>query len=793
MASYARKIKRQAMDEDKLKAIIQAEMHSATGSLLGSDGGGDLADQRRKSMDYYLSQPFGNEVDGRSQVIDSVVHDVVEAALPDLLELFTASDEIVRFNPEQPGDEDAAKQATEYVNFIFHRDNDGFRILHWWFKDALLQKNGILKVFWEETDEKKRHTFTGLLEDEVNLILNEEGVEPVEHEVDKDTGLHALTILRDNPQGRVRIMPVPPEEFLIARRAVTLEDASFVAHRVRKTISELIEEGYDPEVLERIPSHDESEYNEERLARFNADDEWPVDAYGLDPAMRTVWITECYIKTDWDGDGVAELRKITVAGTGYEILDNEAIDDTPFVDITPIPMPHKFFGMSLADECMDITEIKSTILRQLLDNMYFANNHRTAVNERVNLDDLLTNRPGGVVRIEGHAPIGDAFHEMQTNTIGNFAYPLLEYMDTIRESRTGITRYNQGMDADSLNKTAAGINMITQAANKRKQLIGRIFAETGVKVVMRKILRLVINHQDKPRMIRLRDEWVPMDPRSWNAEMDVSIDVGLGFGTQESKMFAMQRLMEMQQQIVMGQGGVNGPLITWQEIHNSGAKFLEAMQEKNIDQFIKNPEDATDEEKQAQAQPQPNPEAEAAQMEAQMKQGEMQAKMQAEQGKMQIEGAKMQQADQHFQSEMELKWAEAQAKHGIEGQKLGLDGQKLQLEGQRVVQDGQMKGEEQDMKREDLTQRRQENVINQLDRLSGGSILKDLDETHKMADSASQGLEQFGKALQDIADSIAQIDERMQAPKSVTPVRKGGKIVGAKVTQGDITTDVSIN
>ncbi len=774
MARYIRKAKGEAMDDDKLKAVIQAEMYSATGSLLGSDGGGDLADQRRIAMDYYLSQPFGNEVEGRSQVIDSVVHDVVEAALPDLLELFTASDEIVRFEPEQPEDEEAAKQATDYINFIFNRDNPGFRILHWWFKDALLQKNGIVKVFWEETNEKKRHTLTGLSEDEVALVLNEEGVEPVEHEVDEQTGLHDLTILRDNPQGRVKILPVPPEEFLIARRSVTMEDAPFIAHRLRKTISELIEDGYDPEIVESIPSHDEYEYNEERLARFNADDEWPVDANGLDPAMRAVWITECYIKTDYDGDGVAELRKITVAGPGYDILDNEAIDDNPFVDITPIPMPHKFFGMSLADETLDIQKVKSTILRQLLDNMYFVNNHRTAVNERVNLDDLLTNRPGGVVRIDGNEPIGDAFHEMQTNTIGNFAYPLLEYMDTIRESRTGITRYNQGMDADSLNKTAAGINMITQAANKRKQLIGRIFAETGVKVLMRKILHLVIAHQDKPRMIRLRNEWIPMDPRTWNAEMDVSIDVGLGFGTQESKMFAMQRLMEIQQQIGVAQGGLNGPLITWQEIHNGAAKFLEAMQEKNIDQFIKNPEDATPEEQQQMNQPQPNPEAQAAQMEAQMKGQEMQVQAQADQGKQQLEAAKLQQADQHFAGEMELEWAKANAQWGVDGQKLG-------LEGQKITQDGEIRGGELGLKRDEQN--------------SGevGKNLQELAATKEMAAGASQALTQWADLAQGLVERVEQMEARISAPKAVQVVRgAGGKIEGAKVTQAGVTTDVTI-
>ena len=659
MARYARKIAAQAMDDNRLKSIVQAEIYSATGSLLGSDGGGDLSSRRRQSMEYYLSEPFGNEIDGRSQVIDSVVHDVIEAALPPLLELFTASDEIVRFEAQEPEDEEAAKQATDYINYIFGKDNEGFRILHWWFKDALLQKNGIVKVFWEETDAKKRETFTGLSEDEVALILDAEGVEAIEHDIDEETGFQNLTILREYKKGRVRIMNVPPEEFLIARRAVTMERSPFISHRVRKSISELIEEGYDPEVLERIPSYDEAEYNEERLARFEADDEWPVDANSMDPAMRHIWVYECYMMVDYDGDGVAELRKITVAGPGYDLLDNEAIDDQPFIDITPIPMPHKFFGMSMADETMDLQLVKSTILRQLLDQMYGANNQRVAINERVNLDDLLVKRPEGVVRVKGEGPIGDAVSILANGEIGQFAYPLLEYMDTLRESRTGVTRYNQGMDADSLNKTARGINMIQQASAKRLNLVGRIFAETGVKVLMKKILHLVVNHQDKARMVRLRNEWIPMDPRSWNTDMDVSISVGLGFGTQESKMFAMQTLMAFHEKVVMLQGGAQGPLVTHQEIRNAGAKLMEALEIKNVEEFIKNPEDIDPQQMQEMTQGQPDPKAIEAQMKAQ-----------EAQGKQQLDGAKLQQDDRHHTDKMELDWAEAQAQWGVDKEKL---------------------------------------------------------------------------------------------------------------------------
>lgn len=763
MARYARKIAAQAMDDNRLKSIIQAEIHSATGSLLGSDGGGDLADRRRQSMEYYLSEPFGNEIDGRSQVIDSVVHDVIESALPDLLELFTASDEIVRFEGQEPEDEEGAKQATDYINYIFAKDNEGFRILHWWFKDALLQKNGIVKVFWEETDAKKRETFTGLSEDEVALILDAKGVEAIEHDIDPETGAHNLTVLREYKKGRVRIMNLPPEEFLIARRAVTMERAPFIAHRVRKSISELIEEGYDPEVLDRIPSYDEAEYNEERLARFEADDEWPIDANGLDPAMRHIWVYECFITVDYDGDGVAERRKITVAGPGYDLLDNEAIDDQPFVDITPIPMPHKFFGMSMADETMDLQLIKSTILRQLMDQMYGANNQRVAINDRVKLDDLLTKRPEGVVRVKGEQPIGDAISVLQNGEIGQFAYPLLEYMDTLRESRTGVTRYGQGMDANSLNKTATGINIITQQGQKRLQMIGRIFAETGVKVLMKKILHLVVNHQDKARTIRLRNEWVPMDPRSWNTEMDVTIDVGLGFGTQESKMFAMTQLMAIQEKIVALQGGPQGPLVTHKEIFNGVAKFLEAMQEKNIEKFVQDPEQIPPEEMQQMTQRPPDPKMIEAQMKAQ-----------EAQGKQQLDGAKLQQDDRHHGDEMAFKYAEGDAKWGVEGQK-------LQLEGAKVAQDGQMQGGELDLKR---------------DEQAAGEIGKNLSElavTKQMAEGASEALTQWAELAKRLVDRVEDMEARLTAPKTVDVVRdKSGRVAGARVTQAGVTTDVTL-
>lgn len=756
MARYARKLNTEPMDESRLKQIIQAEIHSATGSLLGSDGGGDLADRRREAMEFYLSEPFGNEVEGRSQAIDSVVHDTVEAALPPLLEIFSSSDEVVRFEPAKPSDEEHAKQATDYINYILNEDNDSFQLFYSWFKDALLQKNGIIKAWWEVNDKVERETMTGLTLDQVSTLLYDENgqplenIEPIEKSLDEETGLIDITILRSPDQnGRVKIVGVPPEEFLIARRAVHEEEAPFLAHRDKKTISELIEAGFDPEVLERIPSYDEMEYNEERLARFEADDEWPIDANQMDPAMRSVWVYECYIKTDFDGDGVTELRMVTVAGPGYEILDNQPVDDIPFVSITPIPMPHKFFGMSLADETMDLQLIKSTILRQLLDNMYGVNNGRVAVNERVELDDLLVNRPDGVVRVEGDGPIGDSLQPLQTVAIGNFAFPLLEYMDGVKENRTGITRYNQGMDADSLNKTATGIDRIMSASQKRQQLIARIFAETGVKPLMKKVLRLVVKNQDKARMVRLRDEWVPMDPRVWNVGMDVKINVGLGHGTKEQEMAALTASAEMDAGIIALQGGANGPLITYEQIYNAKRRFLEAAGMRNVESYVKDPKDSEGEEKP------PDP----ATIEAQMK-------AQAEQQKMQMEAEKLKQEDRHHQEEMEL-----------ERQKLDLQ---VKLDAGKAVGEQDIRAREVKVKEDTLRG------------TSAGENLDRLERAENTVEQAARTLENAADSLNTFQDRLARIEEILTSPATITPIKQNGRIVGGVTERAGIKTTAMI-
>ncbi len=633
------------MDDQKLRVILDDEIRSAVGYL-----GGDISEARREAMEYYLGEPFGNEQDGRSSVVSTDVQDTIEAIMPDFMEIFSGGDQVVRFEPVGPEDEPFAEQATDYANHIWTKDNDGFGLTHDWIKDALLQKNGIIKLWWDDSVSRKKET----LENVNSLILaeldNDPDIEIVaaeEKPVDEqflpyapDGVLYDITLIREVKEGRIRISPVPPEEFLISRRAADLDDAEFTCHKTRKTVSDLVAMGYDRDLIESIPTYDTQDYNEERLSRFE-DEEWPEEDSSLDPAMRELWLYECYLKVDYDEDGIAEMRKVTVAGPGRKILDNEEVEEHPFETLTPIRMPHKFFGRSVADLVMDVQLIKSTVQRQLLDHMYNVNNARAAVNERVDLDDYLTNRVGGPVRVSGQGSVGDAIMPLTVAPLGNHAYPLLEYMDNIREGRTGISRLNQGIDPNSLNKTATGINQLLGRTQRRMLLMARTFAEMGFRRAFAKILRLIVRHQDFERIVRLRNKWVPMDPRSWNSRMDVTTTVGLGYGTKENQIAMLSRMLEIQEKIVAFQGGADGPLVKLPNIHTVLKKLVFAMGEKDANAFFSDPLDPNNQ----PGEKPPPPEL---------------LKIQAQQQEAQM---KLMEDRRQFDKKMEFEYTELQAKY----------------------------------------------------------------------------------------------------------------------------------
>ena len=600
-------------DED-IVTRIDGEINEALGY------GDELSDQRYEAMKYYYSEPFGNEVEGRSQYVDSTVQDTIEWIKPSLMRVFASGDELVQFEPNSPAEVDMAKQATDYVNYVLQRQHNGWEILYQWFTDALLQKNGIIKVWWDDYDEYVREEYRNLSDVEFEALVVNEDVEIVEHsEYPVEGGYyHDCVVKRMQYNGQVYIENIPPEEFLINREAKTIEDARFICHRIKKTLSELRQmyPDIDPDDLKGGDIGNPM-WSTERQARYSFDsteDFWNTDSTAApEESMTEYWLYESFIRTDYDGDGIAELRKVCTVGT--TILANDEIDNMPFISLTPIKIPHKFFGLSVADLVMPLQKIKSTLIRNLLDNMYNQNYGRFAVLEgQANLDDLLTARPGGIVRVKSP----NAVTPLPNPSLEPFAFNMVQYMDQVGEARAGVSATSQGLNDKALTShtTASAVNAVMTAAQSRVELIARQFAETGVKDLMCRIYELLVKNMDRKRVVKLRREWIEVDPRSWADRMDATVSVALGHGNKD------QQVMQLTQLVNMAADASGTGLVSPENMYNLTASLLKSMGYQNVDDYITPPD------RQPQPQPDPMQEAtlEAIKVDTAVKQGELEVK-----------------------------------------------------------------------------------------------------------------------------------------------------------------------
>ena len=663
------------MTEDELASKLSQEIEQATGHM-----NSELSGQREDNMKYYLGEKFGNEIDGRSEIVTTDVRDTVEYIMPSLMRIFTTHHNVAEFEPQGPEDVEMAKQATDYVNYVFNRQNNGFKVLYDVFKDALISKTGIVKHYWEEKTEVSTEHYENLTEIEYQAVLANDELEVLQHtekmvqeaQLDENGMMvspeiisHDLKAKRTKTGGQVRVVSVPPEEFLISRRAVDIESAQFICHRVKKSVSDLILEGYDPKVVENMPSYSQSqaEYNEERLTRFSYDDDAipPDEGSG---ANRKIWLDECYTHIDFDGDGIAELRKITKGGN--EILENIEIDYIPFSTICPLPIPHKFYGMSVADTVKDIQLIKSTIVRNILDNMYLTNNARYAVLAgQVELDDLLTSRPGGIVRMR--AP--GAVTPLPTPQISPDAFNMVRYLDQVREERSGVSKMTQGLNPDVLTShvTSGAISAATESAMQRTELIARIFAETGIKDVFRCIYQLVQRYEDREKMVFLNNRFVPIDPSKWKDKLNCTVNVGVGSGSQQSKMQTMSSIMNIMQGLV--QNGGMGSLVTPQNIYNAVSEFMAQSGYKNSDMFVSNP----------QMMPPPQPPQPSIEEKVQ------QQKAQVELQKLQLQAKELEIETQIKAQELKLKQEESAINLALKNKDLEIKKSQLELNEQELA------------------------------------------------------------------------------------------------------------
>jgi len=631
------------MDDIEFQGIVRNEIEQALGHY-----DTEYSQDRIDAMDYYLGEPFGNEQPDRSQVVSTEVSDTIEHVMPSLMRIFTQSEEYVRFAPHGPEDIAVAEQASDYCNWVINNDNRGFEIMHNWFKDALILKTGVVKFYWDEKTDIETEEYADLNDEELTIILADPEVEIVEQDERTLGGdmitpdgmmipapvLYDIKVRRTKTDGKVCIENVPPEEFLITSRAKSLEDADFVAHRSSMSVSDLVQMGHSRDEIEKYAGVSDVETSEERTSRFE-DLEGGAPYDSLDPTMRDVLVTECYIRSDYDGDGVAEFRRVLTVGNGYHILENEECDQLPFAILSPILMPHRAIGRSVAELVMDVQLIKSTLMRQLLDNIYNTNNSRVvAVEGQVNLDDLLTNRPAGIIRTR----TAGAVQPLQVPDVSSSVFPALNYMDSVKEQRTGISKQSMGLDADSLQSTTATAVAAMQAASQGKiEMIARVFAETGVRALFRGILHLVTKYQNKEKIIRLRNQFVTMDPRQWDNMYDVQINVGLGTGQREQQLATLFQIAAKQEGI-MATMGPNNPIVTPIQYRNTLSKIAELSGFKDASEFFQDPRNAPPPPPQQQG---PNPEMQMemakAEQDLALKREKMQLELQFEREKMAAE------------------------------------------------------------------------------------------------------------------------------------------------------------
>jgi len=661
----------EVMSEEQLQGVISAEINDAI-SFIDDDIGGN----RAKATEYYYGDPFGDEEDGRSQVVSMDVRDTVQGILPSLMRIFFGPERVVEFAPQGPEDVMGAEQATDYVDFIFKRDNPGFKILHSAFKDALVRKCGIVKYWWDESTEVRAESFSMLDEQSMMMLTEDPNVEisavreypvPGTEPMNEAQGImtpppmmYDVEIKRRIKTGKVKIEALPPEEFLIDRRAKSIEDATFVGHRTMKTVSDLVAMGYDyDEMVEAAGNGNDFDNNQEYQAR----NPFAVisTANNGDPSSKSVLYIEGYLKVDFDGDGIAEMRRICTIGTGNKVVRNEIVDDRQFADFCPDPEPHTFFGMCPADVVMDIQEIKSNVQRGILDSLAQAIHPRTAIVEgQANLEDVLNTEVGAVIRMRAPGMV----QPFTTPFVGQAAFPMLDYLDDIKQTRTGISKAAAGLDADALQSTTkAAVSATVNAAHQHIEMIARIFAETGMRKLFTGILKLVVENQDRARMVRLRNTFVPIDPRSWNANMDVIVNVGVGDGTIEDRINILNQVA-MRQEMLIKETGPNNPVVTIPQYTNTLTKMLQLAGIKDSQNYF-NQLPANFQLPQPPA-PKPTPEEMLAQVQAQAIQADIQKKA----AELQLDREKALLADDRERDRIEqdgiLRRYELELKYGVQ-------------------------------------------------------------------------------------------------------------------------------
>lgn len=666
------------MDDRDLRALVDSEFTTAIGHP-----NGDISTERAKAWNYYLSKPLGNEVENESQVVASTVSDVVDGIMPSLIRIFTTSDNLVSFDPNGPGDVRQADQESDYVTHSIFKNDDTFELLNTWFMDALVQKNGVVMAFWDESEEVTYESYAGLTLSEVQRLLDDPELEPIERaerepNPDEKPGpdglVHDIDFNRVKKSGRLVIDNVPPEEYRVSADARKLNPskARMVGHETEKTRSELLEMGFPRDIVDSIPAYLQSDTgyghygSDEEQARYDRNDErWDTSKAKATDLVR---IRECWIRADCDDDGIAELRHVIVAGG--EVLLNEPADRQPFHVITPQPLPHKHFGRASAEKVMDLHEIVTTLWRQMLMNLYHTNNPGHAVWDNATTedtyDDLMSNRIGSIKRFS--RPVNEAYAPMTVPFTAGATLPVLGVIEEAKRDRTGISGEGQALSVESLKNIQQSVmSQATDIALAKVEYIARAFAETGFRSLFQHVRELLMKHSEKAAVTRLRNEWVEVDPRQWKERTNVTVNIGVGIGTRDTRRATLLAIQQMQERMIQG-GGMN-LLVTPDNVYNTAADLVKNENIGDPQRHFTNPN--------GQAAPPPTAEQEALQKQ-QQDLVERQQAIDADEARLREEKLDLDRQKALFESDRKL--SEFEHKKQMDNAELFLKAQKLRAD-----------------------------------------------------------------------------------------------------------------
>ena len=606
------------LSDENVVAIIDAHRRQSLG-----DETSTVSTERADALDHYHGRPYGDEQDGRSQVVSKDLSETIDWIMPAIMKTFFQSGSIVEFSPRGEDDEEKAQQETDYVNHIILNDNDGFLTIHDWVKDALILKNGYIKHWYDESTKTTEEEYEGLSILELAQLQSEYEQEQAEIEIleqdsdiqlvdGQEVELFAIKVRVTRDTSKVCVEAIPTEEIRISKRARKgTQETPFIEHFTVKTRSELIEMGMDEDFVNNLPSRNSDDENDnQKDSRDSIPEESDQLGTSFDRSMDDIDYGEAYIRIDYDQDGVAELRKIiTVANRippGNEW--NEIVDTVAITSVCTKRIPHRHIGESIDDDLEDLQRIKTVLTRQMLDNVFATNNQEWLVNERVHLPDFLESLPGGVKRVMDDLPVTGSAEPVQVRPILDQILPTIDYIDGVKNNRTGINELSTNVDPDVLRDTTKGAYMEgVQRAGQKVEMIIRMIAETGVKELIKRVHELLIKHQDKDRIIKLRGKYVSVNPKEWRDRNDLRVKVGLGTGTEEERRQKLGIMLELQTGI--RELGLVGP----QQAYNLFDDMADTLGYPTATKYVMDPQGEEYQQLQqamAQQEPPPNPLAE---------------------------------------------------------------------------------------------------------------------------------------------------------------------------------------